>query len=1078
VSILKRKRYIQLDGIQIKNEIWFDHSRRSCITQRENSLINMSFWFQPNSSPPTLACYYSNGTNQDPRHRRRRDEEQEEGESELNMDHDHYQSNQGSWAARSLVGRIQQLISPMTSSSSSFSSLFPPSTNNTAARYDSSGTNTAAPRNLEQPMLLSSYPHPSFHFHLMENQAAMPYQTNVHKDASFKRVRPHSNLEFQCDGNENNGSRSSETLTNYWQHVQFFHPRPIETLDQNVQQVNNIIGFENHPTTTHRTHSFMASSKTQTSTHTLLPPSFSATILDQDKDSSTCTINAQRNQVLNPTSSSILSRHEPFAISDDPQHYLMKKNMKGTNHTQATISRDGQLALPRVPQPLLGGHNWDQVQRNISTYKSSVAHDDDSEQQQQQRYQKQQQEERQPTKKRKVFKERPLPNLNAMSYSPNITAKQRTMNHHHDDDDDDNNNTAPKPPRKKTNKGQRSSPINSSKGKSVKKKDTQKPRIDHLITNGDTRKTIDIGSKFKTIPKIEWQTFQILEEVYHLNNAGTNMDCLRRFLEMVQDKGLVAWTIIFHDQYCTSPFLPMNKRYCTEKGPPCTMWNCTCDQQVRAIQSSKPIAGVLFCLPPLDKTHDDSLSNFFLPLGPTSEMDDNNNVLEDPGNLDPGYERMIHWPLLPIRCETSLKQRWDAFRSILMNKFVTCVTYNAVMGLMPYHYHCLNDKVNPLDDIVMNWNIPKIWDLRLASWLLSPHVDESELELDRKMLGFSHLLSDSNIPPLPAHASDHLHGFVLAIKQLYFLNKVYPLINNILLRNGLLASFEEIESPLLSVLSAMECYGIGFRHEPFAEIQVLVETKLQQLSNEARTAAKDDNFLLSSPQQVSHLLFDVMNIPEPQRKGASSGLPPSGTNRHRSTSEEALKQIQAESLARHGRGYPIIDVILEFRTLNKILTSYIRPFPSLCCNIMNETRVLNSSRRSKKDKKIATIPRIHPMWIQTAVRTGRLSCRKPNMQQIPTGGVLGLYPRTAFVPTSEDLCLFSFDFSQNEVRILANMSGDSALTNLFQSSESVDIYKLMSSKITGKAVDDIDDKERAISKQVSHIFVYHFFLVT
>jgi len=69
-------------------------------------------------------------------------------------------------------------------------------------------------------------------------------------------------------------------------------------------------------------------------------------------------------------------------------------------------------------------------------------------------------------------------------------------------------------------------------------------------------------------------------------------------------------------------------------------------------------------------THDDSLSNFFLSLGPTSEMDDNNNVFEDPGNLDPGYERMIHWSLLPIRCETSLKQRWDAFRSILMNEYI------------------------------------------------------------------------------------------------------------------------------------------------------------------------------------------------------------------------------------------------------------------------------------------------------------------------------------------------------------------------------------------------------------------------
>lgn len=108
---------------------------------------------------------------------------------------------------------------------------------------------------------------------------------------------------------------------------------------------------------------------------------------------------------------------------------------------------------------------------------------------------------------------------------------------------------------------------------------------------------------------------------------------------------------------------------------------------------------------------------------------------------------------------------------------------------------------------------------------------------------------------------------------------------------------------------------------------------------------------------------------------------------------------------------------------------------------------------------------------QTAVRTGRLSCRKPNLQQVPAE--LGnIVCRSAFVPSSPDMCFFACDYSQNEVRILAHMSKDGALITLFQDKNEADIYKQMSSVITGKKLSEVTSKERSISKQVTLAILY------
>ena len=217
-----------------------------------------------------------------------------------------------------------------------------------------------------------------------------------------------------------------------------------------------------------------------------------------------------------------------------------------------------------------------------------------------------------------------------------------------------------------------------------------------------------------------------------LLNAGQSQDSLAMFLSIVKTapSSAVAWTMIFLDRTCSSPFLPMARRYCTDKGPRCTNWNCTCDGQVRAMMASAPLLGAMFVVKIPDEDDDGvaaaeaqtgtsqqndpnqnatSTSCFILPLGPAKDGDG------QPVAADPGYERMSDWPAV-FDCETSIPDRWKALRSILLDKQLACVTYNAAVGLLPYHYHRENDGValgseGQIGGGQTDLIFPRLWDL-------------------------------------------------------------------------------------------------------------------------------------------------------------------------------------------------------------------------------------------------------------------------------------------------------------------------------------------------------------------------------
>ena len=259
----------------------------------------------------------------------------------------------------------------------------------------------------------------------------------------------------------------------------------------------------------------------------------------------------------------------------------------------------------------------------------------------------------------------------------------------------------------------------------------------------------------------------------------------------------------------------------------------------------------------------------------------------------------------------------------------------------------------------------------------------------------------------------------------------------------------------------------------------IVTQKISWLSSTAHDLA-GKNFNLASPEQVSDVLFKTLNLPAPHQMTSKQ--------KHFSTSEEDLLAISS--------CHPIVNVILDFRSLSKITSTYIdgiRPYvrpifrassglggsndkggakatKGNAFEIMmthaaevqdhfqhqHQHQPLSSSNQTS-DRNTKYNNKVHAQWNQTIVRTGRLSCSKPNLQNIPndqTVSDIQLNPRSFFIPSNHHVFV-SADYSQIEMRILAHVSKDKNLIAVFHNSG--DIYKNLASKIFRKSAADISE---------------------
>ena len=260
--------------------------------------------------------------------------------------------------------------------------------------------------------------------------------------------------------------------------------------------------------------------------------------------------------------------------------------------------------------------------------------------------------------------------------------------------------------------------------------------------------------------------------------------------------------------------------------------------------------------------------------------------------------------------------------------------------------------------------------------------------------------------------------------------RLYEKFREMLKEGNLVSLMEDIELPFVKVLADMEIAGVRIDEEELAKMSQSLTARMNEIEQQVYELAGGE-FNISSPMQVGEVLFERLKI-DPKAKRTKRGA--------YSTTEEILEKYK--------KSHPIVGKILQIRGLRKLLSTYINALPEL----VNRTT-----------------GKIHTSYNQTVTATGRISSTNPNLQNIPIRTDDGREIRRAFV-ADEGCVIYSADYSQIELRLIADMSGDENMIEAF--SAGADIHSATAAKVYGVSLEEVTDEQRRCAKTVNFGIVY------
>lgn len=261
--------------------------------------------------------------------------------------------------------------------------------------------------------------------------------------------------------------------------------------------------------------------------------------------------------------------------------------------------------------------------------------------------------------------------------------------------------------------------------------------------------------------------------------------------------------------------------------------------------------------------------------------------------------------------------------------------------------------------------------------------------------------------------------------------QLYEYMKGELEANNLRKLYLEIEEPLIEVLADMEYEGIRLDKENLRKFGEELQKDIAEMEQEIYGLA-GTSFNIASPKQVGEVLFDILKIPYRWRKTRTGQY---------STSEEKLQELTMEN--------PIVRKILDYRGLTKLKSTYVDALP----------REIN--------KKTG---RVHTSFNQALTSTGRLSSHNPNLQNIPIRSEKGRRVRTAFIPRNEEFTMLAADYSQIELRIIAEISGEKAMIDAFEHNK--DIHRATAALVYEVDYDKVTAEQRRNAKTVNFSIIY------
>lgn len=262
--------------------------------------------------------------------------------------------------------------------------------------------------------------------------------------------------------------------------------------------------------------------------------------------------------------------------------------------------------------------------------------------------------------------------------------------------------------------------------------------------------------------------------------------------------------------------------------------------------------------------------------------------------------------------------------------------------------------------------------------------------------------------------------------------RLLPILKEGMEKVGATHLFEEVEMPLVGILAEMEREGIALNLTLFSDMSKDIAHRMAEIEDQIYRQV-GYSFNLNSTQQLSKALFETLKLDPPdRRKKTASG--------HYSTSADVLEELRGQ--------HPVMDMILEYRELSKLRSTYLEALPQ---QVNPETG------------------RVHTSFNQIGSVTGRLASSDPNLQNIPTRSEIGRLVRNGFVASDSSL-LLSVDYSQIELRILAHMSEDQAMLQAFRAGQ--DIHAATAAAIFNVPLNSVTKDMRRMGKTINFGLVY------
>ena len=341
--------------------------------------------------------------------------------------------------------------------------------------------------------------------------------------------------------------------------------------------------------------------------------------------------------------------------------------------------------------------------------------------------------------------------------------------------------------------------------------------------------------------------------------------------------------------------------------------------------------------------------------------------------------------------------------------------------------------------VLSNYNMPvkgKLFDTMIAHYLINPDMRHgmdvlAETYLNYQPVSITELIGKKGKNQLSMRVVPIADQTEYAVEDADITYQLKQHFTGELETGNVTELFNDVELPLVSVLTAMEIEGINVNTEFLQELSVNLTEDISRLEKNIYEQAGEE-FNIASPKQLGIVLFEKMQLVDKPKK--------TKTGQYK-TGEDILSYL--------AKDHKIIRDVLEYRQYKKLQSTYVDALP-------NEINPKTG--------------RIHTVYAQAVAATGRLSSNNPNLQNIPIRTERGREVRKSFIPRSQDYVLLAADYSQIELRIIAALSEEETMINAFKNGE--DIHASTAAKVFNVPIDEVTREQRSNAKTVNFGIIY------